>query len=469
MSAALWTSDDIAAATGGRAAGSWTVDGVAIDSRAVKAGELFVALAGPRHDGHDFLAQALETGAAALIHREANGLSGDLPLVVVDDTFTGLERLGRAGRARSEAGIVAVTGSVGKTGTKEALRHVLAEQASTHASVASFNNHWGVPLSLARMPKGSIYAIFELGMNAVGEIDRLSRLVRPHVAVITAIAPAHLGHFDGVAGIAGAKAEIFDGLERGGCAILNADTPQYDLLMARARAADCGRIVSFGTGSECHARLIEMNGDALGTDVAMELGGRRVEYRIGAPGRHWVQNSLAVLAAVEALGADPVAAAKALATFEPPAARGQRHRLRWRNGWITLIDDSYNANPTSMRAAIEVLAQADGRRIAVLGDMLELGEHAPQLHGALAPALDEADTALVFTAGPLMAHLHDRLPRARRGARRDHVDSLWPDLERALLPGDTVLVKGSLGSRMKVIVDAVTAAAARAHDHPAGA
>jgi UDP-N-acetylmuramoyl-tripeptide--D-alanyl-D-alanine ligase len=451
----LWTAEAVAAATGGTATGDWSVAGVSIDSRTVQPGELFIALVGPNHDGHAFVDAALQRGAAALVHRRPAGLPPQTPLVLVDDTMQALRALARAGRARSRARILAVTGSVGKTGVKEALRHVLASQADVHASVASFNNHWGVPLSLARMPESSVYGIFELGMNASGEIAPLSRLVRPDVALITAIAPAHLGFFRSIEEIADAKAEIFAGLEQDGTAVLDGDSPHFPGLANHARAAGCRRVWRFGEGTDAEIRLLDAACEVDGSDLSVSLFGRRLAFRIGSPGPHWVRNALAVLLSVTALGADPALAAAGLRTFQPPAGRGARHDLPWPGGRLVLVDDSYNANPSSMAAAFAVLAGAPGRKIAVLGDMLELGPDERELHAGLAPPLLASGVDLVFTVGPLMEALQDALPAERRGAHAAAAGDLPAILAAALRPGDTVLVKGSLGSRMGQIVDAL--------------
>jgi UDP-N-acetylmuramoyl-tripeptide--D-alanyl-D-alanine ligase len=453
MSAELWTAAEIAAATGGRAHGGWAVCGVSIDSRTVQRGELFVALRGPNHDAHAFVADALGRGAAALVDRVPEHLSEAAPLVVVDDTMAALTALGRAARTRSEARIVALTGSVGKTGTKEALRLALSRQAPTHASAASHNNHWGVPLSLARAPRGAAYEIYELGMNAPGEIATLARLVRPHVALITAVEAAHLGFFPSIEAIADAKGEIFQGLQPGGTAVLNADNPHHARLIALAKDAGCARVIGFGAAASAAARLRDVRVGVDGSDVVMALHGREIAFRIGAPGRHWVSNALGVIACAAALGADPDAAAHALAEFAPPAGRGRQHRIDVRGGWITLIDDSYNANPASMRAALQVLGSAPGRRLAALGDMLELGDHAPRLHAGLADPVAASGVDRVYTAGPAMRHLHDALPPARRGRHVEDAADLVPVLRAEMRPGDTLLVKGSLGMRMGRIVD----------------
>jgi UDP-N-acetylmuramoyl-tripeptide--D-alanyl-D-alanine ligase len=457
MSSALWTAADIATATGGRASGSWSVAGVSIDSRTVTPGELFIALRGPHHDGHDFVRAALERGAAALVDRIPTGVLATAPLVEVEDSMAALTALGRAGRNRSPARIAAITGSVGKTGSKEALRQALAGQGTTHASSASFNNHWGVPLSLARLPRSAVYGIFELGMNAPGEIGALARLVRPQVALITAIAPAHLGAFDSVEAIAAAKGEIFQGLQPGGIAVLNADDSHFAMLRAMAMAADCGRVVGFGAAPAASAQLLEARLLPDGSEVTMQLDGERLRYRIGAPGRHWVQNSLGVIATAAALGADPTRAAAALAEFRPPAGRGARHQLACQGGAALLIDESYNANPASVQAALELLAAAAGRKVLALGDMLELGPRSAELHAALAEPIGTLGIDRVFTAGPAMRHLHAALPMRLRGVHVEQAAELIPILASELRAGDTLLIKGSLGSRMGQIVEALLA------------
>ena len=456
MTHELWTAWEIAAATGGKTHGDWAVVGVSIDSRTVRPRELFIALRGPHHDGHAFVADALARGAAALVDRVPAGLD-ETALVVVDDTMAALTALGRAARARSHARVAALTGSVGKTGSKEALRLALSGQAPTHASAASHNNHWGVPLSLARAPRGSAYAVYELGMNAPGEIAALTRLVRPHVAMITAVEAAHLGFFPSVEAIAEAKGEIFLGLEPDGTAVLNADNPHFSRLVAMAHAAGCGRVIGFGAAPGATARLRDARRDPAGSDVLMTLDGREIAFRIGTPGRHWVSNALGVIACAAALGADPQMAARALADFRAPAGRGRQHRLRLPGGPITLIDESYNANPASMRAALQVLATAVGRRLAVLGDMLELGAHAPKLHAGLAEAVVACGVDRVYTAGPAMRHLHEALPAARRGEHVEDAAALLPVLDGELRGGDTLLIKGSLGMRMGRIVEALLA------------
>ncbi|MGI9498913.1 MAG: UDP-N-acetylmuramoylalanyl-D-glutamyl-2,6-diaminopimelate--D-alanyl-D-alanine ligase [Geminicoccaceae bacterium] len=462
MSGALWSADEVAAATGGKASGGhgggdWSVVGISIDSRTVLPGELFIALRGPKHDGHRFVSAALARGAACLVDTVSAKLGDTAPLIKVADTMEALTALGRAARLRSSAKVTAITGSVGKTGTKEALRLALAPQGATHASVQSFNNHWGVPLSLARAPRHAVYEIYELGMNAPGEIADLARLVRPEVALITTIAPAHLGHFPSVDAIAEAKAEIFQGLMPGGMAVLDRDNPYFLALKERALAGDCGRVISFGEKSDADARLLASRLQADGSDVRMALDGVELRYRVGAPGRHWVKNSLAVVAIAAALGADPERAGEALVELKPPKGRGQRHKIERADGVVEVIDESYNANPASMRAAISLLESSRGRRIVALGDMLELGEQSAQFHAELAEPLAECKVDRVFTVGSAMRHLHAALPKDRRGIHVEQAKSLVPILVSELAAGDTILVKGSLGSAMGQVVEALLA------------
>ncbi len=461
MIAALWTADEACAATGGELRGpAWTACGVAIDSRGVAAGDLFVALAGPNHDGHDFVAGALQAGAAAaMVHRIPAGLPVDAPLLVVPDTFHGLEALGLAARARSRARIAAVTGSVGKTGTKEMLKLALDAQGATHASVGSFNNHWGVPLSLARMPRDAAFAIFELGMNHPGEITPLTRMVRPHVAVVTTVEAVHTAFFKDTAEIADAKAEIFLGVEPGGVAVLPRDNRHFRRLTAAAKAAGIGHLAGFGRHIEADARLLDCGIDPDSTAILALLHDHPVAYRLGVAGQHWAINSLAVLLTVGALGGDVEAAAHTLRAMAPPKGRGERRAVPLAGGSFELIDESYNASPVSMRAAIATLAAArpakGARRIAVLGDMLELGGQSEDFHAGLAEVLDNWGIDLVFTAGKLMAALDAGLPAGRRGGHAADADGLAPLVKAAVRPGDVVMVKGSAGSRMGRVVKAL--------------
>ncbi|CAO3442618.1 UDP-N-acetylmuramoyl-tripeptide--D-alanyl-D-alanine ligase (EC 6.3.2.10) [Azospirillum argentinense] len=459
----LWTAEDAAAATSGQATRSWAATGVSIDSRKVAPGDLFVAIKGPNFDGHDFVAKALEAGAAAaLVSTVPPGVPGDASLLAVEqDTLAALGDLGHVARLRTQAKVVGVTGSVGKTSTKEALRHVLSAQGRTFATEGSLNNHWGVPLSLARMPEDSEFGVFELGMNHAGELGPLSRQVMPDVAVITTVEAAHLEFFDSVEAIADAKAEIFEGMNPNGVAVLNRDNPHFARLLAAARTQGLSRIWSFGSHADADARLVDCSLHATCSAVTAVIRGERIQYCLALPGRHWVMNSLAVLLAVKALGADVAAAARALSTIAPVKGRGTRKRVQAAQGAFTLIDESYNASPAAMTATFAVLGKIDpgagGRRLAVLGDMRELGDRADALHAALAEPLRAARVDAVYACGPHMRALFDRLPAALRGAWTETSAELAPLLAGAVRGGDVVLVKGSLGSRMATVVDALSA------------
>jgi UDP-N-acetylmuramoyl-tripeptide--D-alanyl-D-alanine ligase len=462
MTAPLWMAAEAAAATGGRANAEWSASGVSIDSRSLAPGDLFVALRGPTHDGHDFAAAALARGAAAaMIDRDVAGLPEGSALLRVGDTLAGLAALGAAARRRSRARIVAVTGSVGKTGTKELLRLALSACGPTVASAGSLNNHWGVPLSLARMPVDTAYGVFELGMNHAGEIAALTRLVRPHVALITTVEPAHLGFFPSLEAIADAKAEIFEGLEPGGIAVLNRDNRHYARLAAAAERAGAEKIIDFSSHGRAAARLVECLAGPDGSEAVAALGERVLRFRLPVAGRHWVVNALAALAAAFAAGADPERAAAAFADFAIPPGRGQRIALPWKGGPLTLYDESYNASPASMHAALAVLAATEpasgGRRIVVLGDMLELGEAAPALHRELKEPLLSARIDRAFLVGTEMAALDAVLPHALRGGLWRSADEAIPALIRFLQPGDVVTVKGSYGVRTGRIVEALRA------------
>ncbi|HET7410515.1 MAG TPA: UDP-N-acetylmuramoylalanyl-D-glutamyl-2,6-diaminopimelate--D-alanyl-D-alanine ligase [Paracoccaceae bacterium] len=462
----LWTAAEAAAATGGEARGDWAATGVAIDTREMARGDLFVALTGEARDGHGFVRQALANGAAAaMVSRIPDGVAADASLLVVGDTLDALRRLGIAGRARTEARVIAVTGSVGKTSTKDMLRTMLDGQGSTHAATRSFNNHWGVPLTLARMPAATDYAVIEIGMNHAGEITPLTRAARPHVGLVTNVEAVHLEYFGSVEAIADAKAEIFLGLEPGGAAVLNADNAQFARLSAAAAPHE---VVAFGRGApDFVLESARVSGSC--TLVRARIGGRRTAFKIGAPGAHFALNALGALAAVQAAGGDICRAALSLAGWAPPAGRGSRETIALgpagMDGAITLLDESYNANPASMRAALAVLAAspvsdgegrvARGRRVAMLGDMLELGPDEAAWHAGLAalPELDGIDR--VHCCGPRMKALHDTLPRARRGHWFPDSAALAAEVGKAVDAGDVVMVKGSLGARMARVVEAI--------------
>ena len=460
---ALWTVEAMAAAMRAQQQGALPADisGISIDTRTIQKGEAFFAIAGENRDGHEFVAAALQAGAGlAVVALDRRGkFPSDAPLLLVPDVLEALRDLARAARARSNAKIIAVTGSVGKTGTKEALRLALLREGETHASAASYNTHWGVPLSLARCPQSAKFAVFEIGMNHAGEITPLVKLVRPHVAIVTSIEPVHLEYFGTLEKIADAKAEIFSGLEPDGAAVLNRDNAQYARLAQAAKDAGVKSIVSFGEHAQADARAVKFSLQPDCSTVDARILGTPVTYKLGAPGRHLVLNSLAVLAAVALAGADLALAAVALVRLKPATGRGARMRLDLPGGTALLIDESYNANPASMRAAIALLGQAAigarGRRIAVLGDMLELGPQGAALHRDLAGPVESAGVDLVFCCGPLMRSLWEALPSARRGGYAETAAALEPGVVAAIGAGDAVMVKGSLGSKMGPIVKAL--------------
>jgi UDP-N-acetylmuramoyl-tripeptide--D-alanyl-D-alanine ligase len=446
----LWSSTEAEAATLGAASRAFSVNGLSIDTRTLKEGDLFVALKGDNRDGHDFVRAAFDAKAgAALVTHAPDGVTG--PLLTVGHTQRGLEDLARAARARSNAKILAVTGSAGKTTTKEILRLACNALGRTHASAASYNNHWGVPLSLASLPRDAEYGIFEVGMNHFGELRNLVSFVRPHVALITTIAPAHLEFFGNCESIADAKSEIFEGLLPGGAALIPSDNPYADRLKARARQAQVARIVTFGAGGD--AKLISFADEGEGMRLKADIMGRVVDCHVGAPGAHIAQNVVGALAAVALLEGDVLNAAAALRNFTALKGRGARFEA----GGIAVIDESYNANPASMAAALALLAHAKGRKIAVLGDMLEMGEGSALHHAGLAAPVDANKIDLVFASGAQMKALWDVLPARRRGAYAENSQALMPQVLAALQPGDTVLVKGSNGAKMSVIIDALKA------------
>ncbi|HWL55554.1 MAG TPA: UDP-N-acetylmuramoyl-tripeptide--D-alanyl-D-alanine ligase [Paracoccus sp. (in: a-proteobacteria)] len=445
----LWTSQEAVAATGGRATRDFAVTGVSIDTRTIRPGDLFVALAAAR-DGHDFVAQALAAGAgAALVSRIPEGVAPDAPLLIVPEVLSALEALGRAGRARMGGKVIGITGSVGKTSTKEMARIALAGQGRIHAAEASYNNHWGVPLTLARMPADTDFAIIEIGMNHPGEIEPLARLARPHVAMITTVAAAHLEAFGAIEGIAREKGAIFRGLTQPGTAIIPEDLPVTQIL--RDLADEAGAIV-IGFGQQGMARPVKATTEEGVTQVRARVLGDTVDFTLASAGTHFVMNAVGVLAALSAAGADLAAAARALSDWRPPLGRGAVEDL----GGIRLIDDAYNSNPTSLSAGLATLARlTGGRRVAILGDMLELGPDEIAMHRAIAddPAMAAVD--LVHTAGTRMRALHDALPEARRGFHAATAEELARQAAELVAPGDIVLVKGSKSSKVSTVVDAL--------------
>ena len=464
----LWTAAEAARATGGQAVGDWSVEGVSIDTRTIQPGDLFVALKAAR-DGHDFVAQALAAGAgAALVSRIPEGVAADAPLLIVPDVLAGLEDLARAARKRTKAKVVAVTGSVGKTSTKEMLRTVLGGQGRTHAAEASYNNHWGVPLTLARMPKDTQFAVIEIGMNHPGEIAPLTKLARPHVAMVTTVAAAHLEAFENIEGIAREKASIVEGLEPRGVAVLNGDLPTSPILLDAAKARGA-RIMTFGEGPQNHHRLTQVQ---LVDDVTVAQGRawrRPVLFKVMAAGRHFAVNAMGVMAVAQALKLDTTMAAADLAQWLPPAGRGFREKVQLDKVLdeqvMDLIDDAFNANPTSMAAALEVLAAAKptdglgrvakGRRVAILGDMLELGPDEMALHEGIAslPFIQAID--VIHCVGPRMNRMWHALPAAKRGDWTEEAKPMAERAHRLIDAGDVVLVKGSKGSKVSLVVDAI--------------
>ena len=460
----LWTDETAAEATGGQASAPFEADGVAFDSRQVGERDLFVALKGRRADGHGHVGHAFEQGAAAaMVCRQPEGVPERAPLLLVLDTSNGLDDLARAARARSRARIAAVTGSVGKTGTKEALRHVLSRQGGAHASEKSFNNHVGTPLSLARMPPSARFGVFEIGTGAPGEIGPLAALVRPHVAVVTTVEAVHLGNFADEEAIAREKASLFDGLEEDGTALVNGDN-RHAPLLTRLALRSGRRVERFGSGGDCAHRLLAWTPQDDGSRVEAEIAGRRVRYRLALAGRHLALGSVAVLAAVHRLGGDVAAAAHDLASLRPLAGRGRRHRIATADGHATVIDESYNASPAAVRAALAVLAAAapegGGRRIAVLGDMLELGAGEEAAHAGLAADVVAGGVDLLFAVGPLMHRLYDAVPPARRGGAACDARAMAALLGDVVRPGDVVLVKGSRRVGLEAAVEALVDSAA---------
>jgi len=463
----LWTSADAVAATGGQSTTDWAALGVSIDTRTIAAGELFVALTDVR-DGHDFVAQALQKGAAAaLVTHRPKDVDADAPLLIVENVLHALEALGRAARARTKARVAAITGSVGKTSTKEMLRAVLQMQGKCHAAEASYNNHWGVPLTLARMPADTDFAVIEIGMSNPGEISPLSKMARPHVAMVTTVAAAHLASFDSLAGIAQEKACIMDGLEAGGVAVLNGDIATSPILQDHAVKLGAQQVLFGSSAPDWTVEDVRIAGDV--TVIKAMGAGNTYLFKLSVPGRHFAMNAVGVLAVADALGADPVAASLDIAAWVPPAGRGTREIIvtdMANDGEsLELLDDAFNANPTSLIASLEVLAASTptdgvgrivkGRRVAILGDMLELGKDEIGMHSEFAanPHLQSLD--LIHCAGPLMRHLWDALPEEKQGQWAATAAELVPHVTRLVDAGDVVLVKGSKGSKVSLVVDAI--------------
>ena len=460
----LWTGDQIALSTGGDLLSAFEVYGVAIDSRDVRRGDLFIALKGDNQDGHAYLKAAFENGAVAALISDRSQLPGGYPAVVVDDTFKALEALGRTARERLTGRVIGVTGSVGKTGTKNALLAALTPSGPTYASERSFNNHYGVPLTLARTPPTSRFVVLEMGMNHPGELRALSAIARPDIAIITTVEAVHMAHFDSIEQIADAKAEIMEGLSSalapGGVAILNRDNSQFDRLAGKAAEAGVGRVITFGEHETVNTRLVKK---ALHDDcstVIADLDGVLVTYKIGVPGAHWVKNSLAVMAAVAAVEGDLGLAGLALADMRAPRGRGRRHLVSMPDGNVLLIDESYNASPVAGRAAIAELARIDiprnrGRRIVVLGDMLELGAEAQALHAGLAEQITEANVDIVVGVGEIVPALLEALPHYVTTFHAANAAQAVDQVTDLVQPGDAIMVKGSNAVGLSRVVDAL--------------
>ena len=448
----LWSAKEAEEATGGRAIGDWHVTGVSIDTRTLQTGDLFIALKAAR-DGHDFVADALAAGAgAALVSRVPDGVDDTAPLLIVPDVQTALEDLGRAARARTAAKVIGVTGSVGKTSTKEMLRHMLGACGKTHASVASYNNHWGVPLTLARMPADTEFAVIEIGMNHPGEIAPLAKMAAPDVAMVTTVAEVHLEAFDDINGIALEKASIIDGLVPNGVAIMNADTPCTKVIETYTKDVTTRW---FGAAA-AEASLSDVQVKGAETHAVLQLEGATYPVTIGTAGRHFAMNALGALLAVGYLGADRRTAVTGLAAWNPVGGRGARQKLKIYRGTLDLIDDAYNANPTSLHAAMQVLAEANApRKIAFLGDMKELGEKEHDFHREVAhwPCTDAID--IIHTVGPLMKSLHDVLPDGKRGQHFGDSAAMAAQAAHLVQAGDAVLLKASLSTNMRKVVDAL--------------
>ncbi|QDY69456.1 UDP-N-acetylmuramoyl-tripeptide--D-alanyl-D-alanine ligase [Qingshengfaniella alkalisoli] len=458
MSAPLWTASEARAATGGEAQGDWTVSSISIDTREIEPGALFVALT-DRRDGHDFVADALAKGAAAaLVSRRPEGVAEDAPLLIVEDVMDGLRALAISARTRLKGQVIAVTGSVGKTSTKEMLRCIFAEAGKVHAAERSFNNHWGVPLTLARCPADADFVVIEIGMNNPGEIAPLSDIARPDVAMVTTVAPAHMAAFSSVDDIAREKGQIISGLVSGGAAVLNGDVPTASILAGIAQDKGA-RVVCFGTGDTHQARLLDMSLTDMTTEIHCDVMGQTIAASYQVPAEHFALNAVAALTASSLCGVALDVAAIGLAKWTPPKGRGTRETVVLSDGGqLELIDDAYNANPVSLAASLRVLATSEpkgGRRVAILGDMLELGGDENAVHAAIAELPSVSSIDVIHCVGSCMAHLWQALPDSKRGRSVETSDQLLDELPELVSAGDIVLLKGSLGSKIGILVDAL--------------
>jgi UDP-N-acetylmuramoyl-tripeptide--D-alanyl-D-alanine ligase len=452
----LWTAKDAAAATGGKVITDWVANGLSIDTRSIQAGELFVALKDQR-DGHDFVANALASGAsAALVSRVPDGVEPDAPLLIVDDVLNALQDMARFARARTHAKVIGVTGSVGKTSTKEMLRTALSTSGKVHAAERSFNNHWGVPLTLARMPAESDFAVIEIGMNHPDEIRPLAKLANLDVAVVVNVAAVHMEAFESIEQIAHAKAEIFESLTPKNVAIVNVDLPTTPILLDMVAHVGAG-LRTFGQSQNADYRLSEVKGMGAVTSATVQIDGEEHSFNFQAAGDHFAMNALAVLAAAQSAGADLQIVIQALSKWTAPDGRGARHVIDMADGTLDLIDESYNANPSSMASALKVLANsaAVGNRVAILGEMGELGETELQRHAELADLDAVAQVDQFHLVGPMMKSMYDALPKGKRGIWTKTADELVEQISTLLKAGDTVMVKGSNYTRVSKVVEAI--------------
>lgn len=457
LSNPLWSAKEIAEATNGQILGDFVANGVEIDSRAISANDLFIALKVER-DGHDFLQMAFEKGASGALINHKGAIHNVQGAVLCQDTMLGLENMGAYARRRANiTKRVAVTGSVGKTTVKELTAAALSASGKTHKSVKSYNNHWGVPLTLARLPQDARFGVFEIGMNHAGEISRLSPQVRPHVAAITTVAPVHIEHFGSLEAIADAKAEIFLGVEHGGSVLIPSDNPMTSRLLARAKDIDGIKALTFGKADNADAHIIDVRMDNKIRHVSANILGENVEWQITEPGDHWISNGLCALTLVSLAGGEIEAAASVLSNFGALDGRGAVKKIAFaKGGEFTLVDEAYNANPTSVAGALSALSHREGgRRIAVLGDMLELGDKENEYHAGLIEPILASKPDLVFLSGTRMKHLWDVIPEGMRGAYAQNSKELAPFVCEAILPDDVIMVKGSNGSHMNVIVAAL--------------
>jgi len=448
----LWSASDIAKATGGKVSGEWFVSGVSIDSRTLEKNDLFIPIKDVR-DGHDFISMAQDNGAGGVLSER--DMSGNH--VRVDDTLEALRGLGKEGVERSRALRIAVTGSVGKTSVKEALAHMFGAFEATHKSLKSYNNHWGVPLTMARMPQETRYGIFEMGMNHASELSDLSNLLRPDIALITNVAGVHLAHFENVEAIADAKAEIIDGLRNNGTLILNEDNPHTPRIIEKAKGK---RVITFGHSNDCDVTIVTSQTHEFGSNTRLRINAQQIDVTLLVPGEHWVINGAACMAVAYAAGLDLRKAAKALRGVRAERGRGEITQLTVGGKSITVLDESYNANPTSMAAAIKLLGLKPGRRLAVLGDMGELGKDEIDMHAALSGPLEEAGISRVIVTGECMRALKGALPRAMRGAWARDWEYALEALREELDDGDVVLVKGSNSAGLGKLVAALKEGAA---------